>query len=127
MLESGAIGEILPATAGARDNYDVPLVPRGLVEQSKVTAGVRRAERALAPDVIHIRHTFALDWTGEPSLFFRILLSDAASAPNKLRQTMQKIEGRILADIKADDLGLQTYFNYRSKSEQAQLRDPIWD
>jgi hypothetical protein len=111
----------------ARDNSDVQIAPRGLVDQSKITAGVRRAERALAPEVVHIRHTFALDWTGEQSLFFRILLSDAASAPSKLRQTTQRIEAKILAEIKADELGLLTYFNYRSNAEQAKLRDPIWD
>lgn len=100
---------------------------RGIVDQSKITAKVRRVERALAPEVVHIRHTFAPDWSGEESLFFRILLSDAASAPNKLRQTTRKIEDKILAEIKADELGLLTYFNYRSKTEQADLRDPIWD
>jgi len=60
-------------------------------------------------------------------LFFRVLLSDAASAPNKLRQTTQKIEAKILAEIKADELEVLTYFNYRSKAEQAKLRDSIWD
>jgi len=128
MLALGRSGRMLLLTAAAtRDDYYVSIVSRGLVDQSKVTAGVRRAERALAPEVIHIRHTFALDWTGEQSLFFRVLLSDAASAPDKLRQTTQKIEAKILAQIKADELGLLTYFNYRSKAEQAKLRDPIWD
>ncbi len=103
------------------------IAPRGIIDQSKATACVRRAERALAPEVIHIRHTFTPDWTGEESLFFRILLSDAASAPNKLRQTTQKIEAKILAEIKDDELGVLTYFNYRSKAEQAKLRDAIWD
>lgn len=110
-----------------RDNYDVPSTQRGLVDQSKLTAAVRRAERALAPDVIRVMPTFSLDWSGEESLFFRILLSNAASAPNKLRQTTQKIESKILAGIKADELGLQTYFNYRSEAEQAKLRDPLWE
>jgi hypothetical protein len=105
----------------------VPIASGGLIDQGKVAVGVRRAERALALDVIRIMHTFTPDWTGEQSLFFRILLSDAASAPNRLRQTTQKIEARILAESKAEELGLQTYFNYRSKSEQAKLREPIWE
>jgi hypothetical protein len=105
----------------------VPIVPRGLVDQGKVRVGVQRAERALAPDVIRIMYTFAEDVQGNISLFFRIVISDAASTPSKLRETTQRIIARVLHDIKAEELGLQTYFNFRSKSEQAMLRDPVWE
>ena len=105
----------------------MPIVPRGLVDQGKVRVGVQRAERALAPDVIRIMYTFAEDVQGNISLFFRIVISDAASTPSKLRETTQRIIARVLHDIKAEELGLQTYFNFRSKSEQAMLRDPVWE
>jgi hypothetical protein len=105
----------------------VALIPRGLVDQGKIRAGVRRAEHALAPDVIRIMYTFAEDVQGNSSLFFRIVISDAGSMPAKLRQTTQRIIAKVLHEIKAEELGLQTYFNFRSKSEQATLRDPIWE
>jgi hypothetical protein len=110
-----------------RDNGVVPTLPRGLVDQSKIKAGAKRAERALKPDVIRIMHSYTLDWTGEQSLFFRIIISDAAAAPTRLRETTQRIARKILTEIKADELGLQTYFNFRSQSEQAQLREPAWE
>lgn len=72
-------------------------------------------------------YTFAEDVQGNISLFFRIVISDAASTPSKLRETTQRIIARVLHDIKAEELGLQTYFNFRSKSEQAMLRDPVWE
>jgi len=105
----------------------VPIVPRGLVDQAKIRAGVQRAERDLAPDVIRIMHSFAEDVQGNLSLFFRIVISDHAAAPARLRETTQKIVAKVWHEIQSEELGLQTYFNFRSKSEQAALRDPFWE
>ena len=44
-----------------------------------------------------------------------------------LGETTQRIMSRILREIQADELGLQTYFNFRSQSEQARLREPAWE
>ena len=72
-------------------------------------------------------YAFAEDVQENISLFFRIVISDAVSTPAKLRETTQRIIAKVLSEIKADELGLQTYFNFRSKSEQAMLRDPSWE
>ena len=102
-------------------------MPRGLVDQAKIRAGVKRAERALAPDVIRIMYAFAEDVQGNISLFFRIVITDHAAAPVRLRETSQRIIAKVLHEIKAQELGLQTYFNFRSKSEQDMLREPFWE
>jgi hypothetical protein len=109
------------------DNGIVPTVPRGLVDQSKIRAGVQRAERALAPNVVRIMYSFAEDVQANISLFFRIVISDQAAAPTRLRETTERIIAKILREIKAEELGLQTYFNFRSRSEQALLRDEFWE
>jgi hypothetical protein len=98
-----------------------------LVDQSKIRAGVLRAERALAPDVIRIMYSFAENVEGNISLFFRVVISDRAAAPNRLRETTQRIINKVLHEIKAEELGLQTYFNFRSHSEQAALKEPAWE
>jgi len=72
-------------------------------------------------------YSFAEDVQGNVSLFFRIILSDAAAAPKRLRETTQRIITRVLREIKAEELGLQTYFNFRSRSEQAALKDACWE
>jgi len=105
----------------------VPIVPRGLVDQSEIRTAVQQVEGDLAPNVIRIMYSYSLDWTGAESLFFRIILSDEASSPKNLRQTTQQIIAKILQDINAEDLGLQTYFNFRSKSEQDMLQEPFWE
>jgi len=88
---------------------------------------VQRAEHALAPDVVRIMYSFAEDVQGEISLFFRIVISDHAAVESRLRETTKRVVSRILAETNARELGLQTYFNFRSRSEQALLRDPFWE
>jgi hypothetical protein len=117
----------LAQNAKTRDNEVVPIAPRGLVDQHKIKAGVERAKRALRPDVDRIMYSFTQDWTGEESLFFRIIISDASAAPNRLSATTKRITSKILSAIEAEDLGLQTYFNFRSQSEQAKLKEPAWE
>ena len=104
----------------------MPIVPSGLVKQRELASSVKRAEQALTPEVVCIRYSIGPDWTGDRSIFFRIILSDAASRPERLRKIAQRVENRILREVKAEDLGLQTYFNFRSLSEQAELKDPAW-
>ena len=101
-------------------------MPSGLVKQRELASGVKRAEQALAPDVVRIRYSVGTDWTGEQSIFFRIILSDAVSRLERLRKIAQRVESKLLKEVKAEDLGLQTYFNFRSLSEQAELKDPAW-
>lgn len=72
-------------------------------------------------------YTIAADWTGEQSLFFRILLSDEAVEPSTLREVTKRISKTIEKEIKAEEFGLQTYFNFRTESEQAMLREPTWE
>ncbi len=109
MLESGLLFIAALEVVKTRDNGRVPIVPRGLVDQGKIRAGVQRAERALDPDVIRIMYTFAEDVQGNISLFFRIIISDAVSTPAKLRETTQRIITRVHKEIKSQELGLQTY------------------
>jgi len=70
-------------------------------------------------------YSFAEDNQGNNSLYFRVLLSDAASNPATLFDKTQRIKSKVLDTIRASELGLETYFNFRSKSEQAMLRDPF--
>jgi len=72
-------------------------------------------------------YSLTVDWQGEQSLFFRIVISDTASSPERLRETTQRIIAKVSQEIKSEELGLQTYFNFRSKSEQAMLRESFWE
>jgi tetrahydromethanopterin S-methyltransferase subunit G len=102
-------------------------VPKVWVNPAQIAKALKRAERALAPDVVLIRFTLRDDWTGEPSIFFKIVLSDkAASKQSKLNEITERIEFTIREKVKPDELGLNSYFNFRSLSEHNELNDPAW-
>ena len=61
---------------------------------------VREIEEKLRPDVVRIRYTVGEDWTGDPGIFFRVVLADEAvteqgfgDLPNRIRDTVSKTLG----------------------------------
>ena len=94
---------------------------------SKLVTGVENAAKALAPDVVRIRFSIDDDWSGDESIFFRVVLSDEASKISRLYEASQHAQAAIEDEVKAQELGLQTYFNFRSLSETEQLKDVSWD
>jgi hypothetical protein len=104
----------------------VSIVPSGLVNQRSIAAGVERAARALAAEVVRIGYDIGTDWIGNTSIFFTIILTDEASRPENLREVTQRVSHRIMTETRTDQSGLQAYFSFRSQSEQAKLREPAW-
>jgi hypothetical protein len=105
----------------------VPIVPNGYVNQTEIESGIERAAQALAPDVVRIRYSFGDDWTGDPSVFFKIVLSDDASQWKNLGKVADRVEQTLRNEINLEELGLHFYFNFRSLSETAQLREAAWE
>ena len=101
----------------------MPYVPIGFVNQQDIDAAVQRAAKALAPPVVRIRYDFGPDWTGDPSIFFRIVLADEAAKRPKLSDLAQTVELILLKEVQAEEQGLHAYFNYRSLSEQDNLKE----
>jgi hypothetical protein len=103
------------------------IVPRAHANQGQFAASVAQVERQLHPHVIHIRHTFGNDWNGEPAVFFKILLSDAASRRDQLLDITNQISAAIVQQVEPlEQWGVLPYFNFRSQSEQAVLKEEAW-
>jgi len=107
-----------------RDNGLVPIVP--VINENEVDAAVQRAAHALAHTVVRIRYEFRTDWTGEPSIFFRIVLTDEAAKRPRLNDIANSIALVLKREVKPEEHGLHTYFNFRSAAEQAELNEPAW-
>jgi hypothetical protein len=114
-----------PFLLRTRDNGSVTYVPRGFVDEAKLFSRVKRAEKALAKDVVRVRHDLGSDWMGSPAVFFNIVLKDEASRPENLREVAQRVALRIMNEAKTDESGLHAYFNFRSESEDAKMK-PAW-
>lgn len=102
------------------------LVPAAVVHQQEIAKGVRRAERQLSSLVDRVRYDFAEDWTGDLSLFFRIVLTDEAAAQPNLAEIGERIAQTLKRETTPDRFGVHAYFSYRSLSEQNKLKDPAW-
>ncbi len=97
-----------------------------VVNEAEIDRRIKEVARNLAPDVVRIRYAITLDSTGEEAIFFRVLLSDEASREKRLAKVTERIESELLAAIPLDEFGLFSFFHYRSRSEQAMLKEPAW-
>lgn len=110
-----------------RHNQGMAIVPAGLVHQGQLDVEIKSAILKLGPEVAQVSYSLGEDSTGEPSVFFRIVLTDAAAR----EESLADVTGRI-ATLLFDELlpmrnwGLHAYFNFRSHSEQQGRKDPEW-
>lgn len=106
----------------------MPAAPSGIVNQRQLATAIQKAADLLAPDVVRIRYTLSIDSTGSAAIFFRILLSDRASNPDRLYRTTEQITAKTLEIVRPQErFGVEAYFNFRSESEQAKLHDAVWE
>ena len=97
------------------------------MQQVELAAAIADVERMLAPEVVRIRYTTGNDWSGEPAIYFRVLLSDPASRPDRLHEVTKTIVARISQQVDPlQSWGLVPYFKFRSQSEQAVIQEETW-
>jgi hypothetical protein len=104
------------------------MVPGGNVHQGDLESVVKEAGALLGP-MWCIWHTgLGPDSTDAPSIFFRILLADAAVREDTITAVTRQISDTLMDTIRPlDNWRLRPYFNFRSKSEQDRRRDPDWE
>jgi hypothetical protein len=124
---------IPPASAGLcrrrcwPDNKFVQ-VPTGYVNQAQLKDIITQAATQLGPEVAHVAYSLGPDSTGEPSLFFRILLADVYIREETIADLTGRIAEKLFDNVRPiEHWGLRPYFNFRSKSEQDLHRDPDWE
>jgi hypothetical protein len=102
--------------------------PSGFVHQRQLTDEINAAIRKLDPaDVSHVAFSIGEDYTGDPALHFRVVLTDAASSVDRLSEVAERVSKTVLDSLHPlENWGLLPYFGFRSYSEQQQLNDPEW-
>jgi hypothetical protein len=105
----------------------VVYVPTGYVNQAQLGDIIAQAAQHLGPEVVHVAYRLGPDSTGEPSLFFRILLADAYIREETISDLTRRISAALFdATRPLENWGLRPYFNFRSQSDQDRRRDPDW-
>ena len=80
-----------------------------------------------SPGVVRWHHTFETDWSGDPAIYFWVVLTKEASKRENLKQSTDAFTNLIQQRVDLlDDWGLIPYFNFRSESEQAVLQDEVY-
>ena len=90
-------------------------------------AQVDEVAQELNPDVVRIRMQVGKDWSDDPALTFRVLLSDQASRPDRLADVTPRVSGHLSERLKLSELDHLSYFRFRSESEQAQMKGKQWE
>jgi hypothetical protein len=102
------------------------ILPRGLAQPTELNKHLN-ALAPYPPGVVNLRYTFDDDWSGDPAIFFWITLSDDAARKAVLPQTSRRIMDFITKRLEPmAQWGLIPYFNFRSQSEQAKLKEEIF-
>lgn len=102
------------------------ILPYVYTNPAQIDSGIQRAAQALAPDVVRIRYSLDDDWVGDPSVFFRIVISDEAVRARRLAETAERIMEGIREEVRPEELGIHAYFNFRNFSEESKDPDPEW-
>ena len=94
------------------------IVPSGYVLQSQLAADVEKAKTKLGPEAIEVSYRLDADSTGEPSIFFRIILADWATAEENLSAVTGRIATTLFKEVRPfENWGLHPYFNFGSSAE----------
>ena len=102
-------------------------MPATITKQAEINASVRAVERELSPKVRYIRYSVGQDWKGEWALFFRAVLADEVSTGTPLSDITSQVIWRMTGRLNLPELGLFPHFDFRSESEQAELKEPDWE
>jgi hypothetical protein len=101
------------------------LVPTEIAKTPQIHAAIAEVVKEFSPYVRHIRYEIAPDWTGDWTVFFRVLISDEAADGRNRRDVKARVISR-MTDLIVPELGVIPHFRFRSESEQEKLNDPDW-
>lgn len=97
-------------------------------DHKKIAKAVAALEKRFAPEVVRVRYTVREDWTGDPSVYFRVLLTDKAAHPDRLGDISSRLRRMLREEIRPErEWDLNSYVSFRSVSEQEEMREPEWD
>jgi len=101
-------------------------LPLAISRQKEIAQIISDAEAELRPNVERIRWEIGQDWTGDWAIFVRVVLSNAASRPRRLGQITHQIRTYLREKLRADDLGVIPYVNFRSQAETEDMPEKAW-
>jgi len=75
------------------------------------------------PEIVRVRYNFDEDWTGEPAIYFRIVLSDAVGL-DEIGEVGRRIRNSITDDLQIYETEYFPFFYFRRNSSQDRVKEP---
>ena len=101
-------------------------IARAFAQQPQFFAAVAKAASELPRPVVSVTPSLGTDWNGESAVFFQILLADGAPRGQLLNLTKQISQAIVRQVQPLEEWGVLPYFNFRTQSEQARIKEPAW-
>ena len=104
------------------DNEEVKIA-RAFIHRAELDQAIHNIRPDLGPNVVDLTYTLGEDWSGDPAIFFTIVLSDRAAKQDQLYKLTSEIQDMMVQHIEPlEQWGVLPYFSYRSQAEQAALQ-----
>ncbi len=86
-----------------------------------------RVGQKLRDHVVRIRHTLDYDSTGDPAVYFRVIMPDSSLTRDKFLEATRYVSFVIEQELQPQEQwGVFPYFRFRSQSEQEAMQEPAW-
>jgi hypothetical protein len=82
----------------------MPLVSTGL---GQLDAEIKSAVGKLGPEAVHVAYRLREDSTGDPSIFFRIVLADSAFREKSLTEVTNSIATTLIDEVRPIENGFR--------------------
>jgi hypothetical protein len=101
-------------------------IARAFAQQAQFFAAVAQAASALPMPIVSVTPSLGTDWNGESAVFFQIVLGDGTPRSQLLNLTRQISQAIVQQVQPLEEWGVLPYFNFRTQSEQARIKEPTW-
>ncbi|MGO9262996.1 MAG: hypothetical protein ACLQU1_42970 [Bryobacteraceae bacterium] len=119
-----------PAAPGRLESDNVNVIlTRAFLHAREFAEAVEKVEQKLreSGSVIRIRHELDYDSTGDPAVYFRIVMPDSSLTKDKLLRATDDVANALVEDLDLpEQWGVYPYFRFRSQSEQEKMQELSW-
>jgi hypothetical protein len=98
-------------------------IARAFAQQPQFFAAVANTASGLPHPVVSVTPSLGTDWNGESAVFFQVVLADGTPRGQLLNLTKQISQAIVRQVQPLEEWGVLPYFNFRTQSEQARLKE----
>jgi len=97
-------------------------IAKAFAQQAQFFAAIAQAASALP--IVSVTPSLGTDWNGEPAVFFQVVLADGTPRSQLLDLTKQISQAIVQQVQPLEEWGVLPYFDFRTQSEQARIKEP---